>query len=469
MNIQKKNTARDNFRSRTCWSIHLLLLTFLFLTSVANAQNLDRSDALKILNKSGKLPSKTSVIGKGLEKNACNYVLEKMIQKTGAQDIQLNSEGRKYFKSLTPGFGFVEFTFLNPVKMEATSVTGITDAPPMLGGKAIEFTWRYVNFPEALFVCTEGTQGTGSAHFRQYDDGWRVEEIFGTKAQKSAADEQAARNIQETESNEAAQREQAAQQLRQQQEDMRRSMEIVLKEATTPTRMVRSFTNQSQKKDSGSIKTETHRIVITDVGVATFTDTSYEKTNRLYHAPKPRSSERGCLFSQIEKIDIRNDERNTKSVVMVPHAGGLTWDYYVLSRVTEQEASELAEVLQGAFQRWKETYTDVKSPTVGGGCQMSTDALTSIDTMRASQNSSNDESEVMASRVSSSISREDAIELPDSSRSESPVTSAGEQIFNVCKENGLFKLCELATLNIGSANVTLKTNTGNVVFSVPTL
>ena len=58
----------------------------------------------------------------------------------------------------------------------SVEVTGITDAPTDLKGKLAKFTWNYLDLPsDVKRFAVKG--GAGAALFKEYDDGWRIEDI----------------------------------------------------------------------------------------------------------------------------------------------------------------------------------------------------------------------------------------------------------------------------------------------------
>jgi hypothetical protein len=146
-----------------------------FIGCTDNRGTLTRPDAARLVAQSAEF-SKRSTIVHGNQDAAAKGVRQ------GAWDAQftLTGNGRQYFARVVQGLsGSVELTLASPVNQEVSEVTGITDAPEMLGGKGvkqIEFTWRYADLPSmAKRFASRG--GTGTAVARLYDDGWRIQDV----------------------------------------------------------------------------------------------------------------------------------------------------------------------------------------------------------------------------------------------------------------------------------------------------
>jgi hypothetical protein len=96
-------------------------------------------------------------------------------------DMRLSPQAQQIFKEITGEYmkGH-KATLQTPVKARVIEVKGIADATSLTGGtsqmKETEFTWDYENLPSMVRrYATQG--GTGSALFRLYDDGWRIQKI----------------------------------------------------------------------------------------------------------------------------------------------------------------------------------------------------------------------------------------------------------------------------------------------------
>lgn len=76
-------------------------------------------------------------------------------------------------------------TLRTPLGPPEIDVTGISDAPFGEGHKEVQFRWRNSDLaPPLLWIATNG--GTGTAVFRLFDDGWRIEEVDVSYSDSSA-------------------------------------------------------------------------------------------------------------------------------------------------------------------------------------------------------------------------------------------------------------------------------------------
>jgi hypothetical protein len=94
------------------------------------------------------------------------------------QYLQLTPAGQVYFTQYWWLAGQATLKGA-PLKRKASEVTGITDAPPNVGGKIVDFTWRLSDAPDYVnkYTGTTGSPQKAQALFRLYDDGWRVDGI----------------------------------------------------------------------------------------------------------------------------------------------------------------------------------------------------------------------------------------------------------------------------------------------------
>lgn len=69
-----------------------------------------------------------------------------------------------------------QLTLVNPTHRTVETVTGIANFPLGEGVKEAQFTWRYDPLPRVAARYAV-VSGTGKALFRQFDDGWRLENL----------------------------------------------------------------------------------------------------------------------------------------------------------------------------------------------------------------------------------------------------------------------------------------------------
>lgn len=65
--------------------------------------------------------------------------------------------------------------FFAPEQRTITEVTDIVDVPLIPNVKGVEFCWSLVGLPTSGLPRLLVTEGTGTAFFTKYDDGWRVD------------------------------------------------------------------------------------------------------------------------------------------------------------------------------------------------------------------------------------------------------------------------------------------------------
>jgi hypothetical protein len=98
--------------------------------------------------------------------------------------LQVTPKGKTAFGELSSSYssGYAAQVTLNKeYPRTVTEITGISDfTPPLEGwtGKEVRFTWQWDQVPEMAGRClTPRPPQAGTAAFRHYDDGWRVETV----------------------------------------------------------------------------------------------------------------------------------------------------------------------------------------------------------------------------------------------------------------------------------------------------
>jgi hypothetical protein len=148
-----------------------VLLLSLFSFPPQNQKELTRPVALLTINVSDKMPTTERV-----------YVTDEafeLAKKDGIIDrnLQLTAKGKESFRSYW--FFAHQAVVKVPLKTKALEITGITDAPPNIGGKIATFQWVFVGASEIVNTSTgsTGVKHDGKAILKLYDDGWRVEQL----------------------------------------------------------------------------------------------------------------------------------------------------------------------------------------------------------------------------------------------------------------------------------------------------
>lgn len=177
----------------------LVVLVLLFGCGPGKQEELTRGGALDSINKSSKFTPVTAEFALSKEQAQCG-VQAGFWTVAGSNDsldaalfgfrqrYALTGKGRTVFASVNVGYSAREAARArlgSPHRRTAVRVTGIADYEPSLSGyhgKEATFEWRWepTEIPEEVKQCipTALTVQNGTALFRLYDDGWRVEEIL---------------------------------------------------------------------------------------------------------------------------------------------------------------------------------------------------------------------------------------------------------------------------------------------------
>ena len=99
--------------------------------------------------------------------------------------LQITQKGKSTFGKLSSSHssGYpAQVTLNKEFTRTVTEITGISDfTPPLEGwtGKEVTFSWQWDQVPETAKRClTPRPPQTGTAAFRRYDDGWRIETFY---------------------------------------------------------------------------------------------------------------------------------------------------------------------------------------------------------------------------------------------------------------------------------------------------
>ena len=147
---------------------YILLVLFFFGAPACGAQDLSEQKAKKLIEESDRLarystnvPLSTEGSRKGEQHGLWNY-----------RRSELTSRGQGYFSALRNGY----VTVKNPVTPPAILINGITGEGEY---RDVSFNWMYwLLGPPVQYYAVQG--GHGVAHFRRYDDGWRLSDNTGT-------------------------------------------------------------------------------------------------------------------------------------------------------------------------------------------------------------------------------------------------------------------------------------------------
>jgi len=175
--FRKIITLNGLVNSRINHQVHISLVTsfvlaFLLLIGLygCGKKDLSRPDAEKLIHSSDKISQFARVISVQPD------TLTKG-QAEGAWKILNNGAtllGEKARKSIT-SVGYNGIELVNPTMIDV-KVTGIADVPVSENMKEAQFTWAYVELP-SLVKRFAFQGGSGSASFRLFDDGWRLENV----------------------------------------------------------------------------------------------------------------------------------------------------------------------------------------------------------------------------------------------------------------------------------------------------
>lgn len=129
-------------------------------------KELDRSSAKTMIESSTKL----KVLAQNLPLNSAARGKARaldMLNRNGA----LTPKGLKLFSK----FNNAGATLVHPASLPSVDVTGITSVPMAEDMKEVQFEFAFQFPPEIKRFAAKG--GKGVAHFRRYDDGWRMEGV----------------------------------------------------------------------------------------------------------------------------------------------------------------------------------------------------------------------------------------------------------------------------------------------------
>jgi hypothetical protein len=172
-------SQKSNFITKpslTAEMILFILLSFCFLIASCGSEKLTREKAAELIKKSEQILKEKDYIK--LNREAPKKGIKLEIWKRHVNKFKLTDKGKKYFSTVGDTFvfsGTYRAKLITPTEINV-EVTGITDAPTDVKGKLAKFAWNYLNLPSAVKrFAAKG--GTGAALFKEYDDGWRIEDI----------------------------------------------------------------------------------------------------------------------------------------------------------------------------------------------------------------------------------------------------------------------------------------------------
>lgn len=169
----------------------------LFLLVGCGRSELTRSSAIDMLSHSAKFSPKTPTLKLSLAELQCGlkegWWAEAPHHKRNLEEalfafhLQVTPKGKSAFGELSASYSSsypAEVTLSKEYSRTVTEITGITDfTPPLEGwtGKEVRFNWQWNwdQIPEMARRClTPRPQQSGTAAFRRYDDGWRLEMFY---------------------------------------------------------------------------------------------------------------------------------------------------------------------------------------------------------------------------------------------------------------------------------------------------
>lgn len=241
----------------------------------------------------------------------------------------LTSRGQNDFKRIE--HGFIELVKPLDVVIE---VTGITDM--MEDVKAVMFAWTYKNIPSTVkrFIV-EG--GTGTAYFRKYDDGWRIEET--TIGFSEVAVKQEPKEIEQEQKEEALIRQEAER------------MQAVLQKSKTRTKILSQY-EFSSPTAIGSVLYVTMEVSDVDLVVKEVDRDSYGGYTK---------GSKSYWFGQIDNVQISDDNKpicRHKILVNMKTSDG---KYYGPAWCSSERSTldELSSVISSAVAGWRTNNSEV--------------------------------------------------------------------------------------------------------------
>jgi len=319
----------------------LFILIALSITGCGKKE-LDRSSAKTMIEGHAKLkelaqnlPLNSVAVGKARALD--------MLSRNGA----LTPKGSKLFSK----FNNAGATLVHPVSLPSVDVTGITSVPMSEDMKEVQFELTFQLPPEIKRFAAKG--GTGVAHFRRYDDGWRLEGV-----NVSISKEPYPLTVQEA-SDELADLSAAASERAKLKADLQKLVEQsrVPKQSTlkfVTGDMIYSYASDHDIKELTLFDTEIYLDVMPSPYEKSGSSShiwfgNVQELSKYYNAPD------FCSATE-QDLGWRGREhlyRNIYSVILVMNTGAK----FVLKFPKEENCREFNKKFTDAFQSWRNTYS----------------------------------------------------------------------------------------------------------------
>lgn len=172
---------------------NVVVLALALLLGCSHSRDLSRSVALGVLNSSAKFTPAGPDFGLTPQQVSCGLKSGLWVPGKakplvafylGVAPYILTSKGRAVITEIAPNVAYPSGAqgTLAVRRRTAIEITGISDyQSDSYRGKQVDFTWRWNadDMPDSLRACFPTALSThhGTALFRLYDDGWRVEQI----------------------------------------------------------------------------------------------------------------------------------------------------------------------------------------------------------------------------------------------------------------------------------------------------
>ena len=340
------------------WRILLILLPLCFFITSCGSEKLTRKKAAELIKKSEKISKEKDYIylnAKAPEKGVKLEIWKRQLNK-----FKLTEKGKKYFSAVRDTFFFSGdyiAKLVNPTKIDV-EVTGITDAPTDLKGKIAKFTWQYLDLPSAVKrFAIKG--GAGAALFKEYDDGWRIENIEYKYVAEPA----------ELTSKELDEEKKEIAEIYEAKKKEADRINTLLEKSKIRNSIVAKFELFDDHDENYLHKFE---IIISDVDV---TITGSTKNLTIYRSKKPVNRERvkrkgkKIWFGYIAKIEniTSQGKRRGKTFTVYVTKIGMTrnyalkyhWSYYNWFSTDKKKLDKCKSVLSSAVAEWKQKYEEI--------------------------------------------------------------------------------------------------------------
>jgi hypothetical protein len=355
-------SKKSNFIAKPSLPAEIILFTllsFCFLITSCGAEKLTREKATELIKKSENILKEKDYIC--LNREAPKKGIKLEVWERQVNKFKLTEKGKKYFSEVGDTF-FFSGTYMaklvTPIEIDV-EVTGITDAPTDVKGKLAKFTWNYLGLPSPVKrFAVKG--GAGAALFKEYDDGWRIEDIKYEYSREPA--------------------ELTSEELEEEKREIEEINEAKKKEADRLKKLVEKSNTRNSIlgkfeliDDSDKNYLHKYEITISDVDVTIIRST---KNLTVYRSKKPvnrdwvKSREQRVWFAPIAKIEniAHQGKKQGKNYILYETRIDMIYKYRAKTKyhkrynwlsTNKNEIDKCKNILSSAVAEWKQKYDEI--------------------------------------------------------------------------------------------------------------